>query len=66
MKVGKHSLDVAATLTVVSEGLYRLEVDGFNDYSSKDHLTAVEFLPVLTKRCKPAHNEHQCLSKNLY
>jgi hypothetical protein len=66
LKVGKHGIDVAATLTVVGEGLYRLEIDGFNDYSSKDHLTAGEFLPVLTKRRKPTLNEQQILSTKPY
>ena len=43
-------VDVAASVSIVGEGFYRLEVVGPNDYSTKDRLTAMEFLPVLTKR----------------
>lgn len=53
----KHSsaapgVEVYASLSVVNPGLFKLEISGPNEFSSKDHLTSVEFLPVLSKRCK--------------
>jgi len=50
VKTPLDAVDVAASVSIVGDGFYRLEVVGPNDYSTKDHLTAVEFLPVLTKR----------------
>jgi hypothetical protein len=53
----KHStaaagVEVYASLSTVAPGLYRLEISGPNEFSTKDQLTPVEFLPVLSKRCK--------------
>jgi RhoGEF domain len=53
----KHSstttgVEVYASLSLVNSGLYRLEISGPNDFNTKDHLTPIEFLPVLSKRCK--------------
>jgi hypothetical protein len=64
-KSGRHGLDVTATLTVVGEGLYRLELEGLNDYSSKDHLSAAEFLPVLSNRCKSSHQQMEIFPRVL-
>jgi hypothetical protein len=50
IKASLDTVDIAASVSIVGDGFYRLEVMGPNDYSTKDHLTAVEFLPVLTKR----------------
>ncbi|KAE9986042.1 hypothetical protein EG328_006593 [Venturia inaequalis] len=50
IRAGRYGVEVAATLTLGGNGLYRLEMDGINDFSSRDTLTAGEFLPVLTKR----------------
>lgn len=50
IRAGRHGVEVAATLNLVGNGFYRLEMDGTNDFSSRDTLTAGEFLPVLTKR----------------
>jgi RhoGEF domain len=47
-----EGLDIAASVSIVGEGFYRLDIDGTCDYSAKDHLTAQEFLPVLIKRSK--------------
>jgi hypothetical protein len=52
IRVGRHGVEVAATLSIVGDGFYRLEIDGINDFNTRDHLTAGEFLPVLTKRRK--------------
>lgn len=52
MKTLAEGIDVAASVSMVGEGFYRLEVVGPNDFSTKDHLTAAEFPPVLTKRSK--------------
>lgn len=52
IRPGKYGVEVAATLSILSDGFYKLEMVGANDFSSKDHLTAKEFLPVLAKRCK--------------
>ncbi|QDS73138.1 hypothetical protein FKW77_001676 [Venturia effusa] len=50
IRAGRHGVEVAATLSLVGDGFYRLEMDGTNDFTSRDTLTAGEFLPVLTKR----------------
>lgn len=52
IKAATVGIDVTASVSIVGEGFYRLEVVGPNDFSTKDHLTAAEFLPVLTKRSK--------------
>jgi len=52
IKDNVEGVDIAASVSTVGEGFYRLEVVGPNDFSTKDHLTGTEFLPVLTKRCK--------------
>jgi hypothetical protein len=44
--------DVYAALSIQKNGFYQLQISGPSDFSSKDNLTAVEFLPVLTKRRK--------------
>ena len=44
--------DVVASLKLLREDFYCLEISGPNGFNSKDNLTSVEFLPVLTKRCK--------------
>jgi hypothetical protein len=41
---------VYAYLSIEKNGFYQLRITGPNDFSSKDNLTAAEFLPVLTKR----------------
>jgi hypothetical protein len=61
IKAGMDGIDIAASVSTVGEGFYRLEVLGPNDFSTKDHLTAAEFLPVLTKRSK-SHPFH-CLQQ---
>ncbi|TLD37908.1 hypothetical protein E2P81_ATG03583 [Venturia nashicola] len=50
IRAGRHGVEVAATLNLVRDGFYRLEMDGTNEFSSRDSLTPGEFLPVLTKR----------------
>jgi hypothetical protein len=50
IRPGRNGVEVAATLTTVNEGFFKLEMAGANDFSSKDHLTSNEFLPVLAKR----------------
>jgi hypothetical protein len=63
IRIGRHGVEVAATLSLVSDGFYRLEMDGINDFNTRDHLTAAEFLPVLTKRCEyfnPCKNNEVC------
>jgi hypothetical protein len=44
-------VEVYASLSKVKASLYRLEVSGPNEFNTKDQLTPVEFLPVLSKRC---------------
>lgn len=46
---GEEGIEVAASLTAAGDGFYRLEINGLGG-PTRDHLTAVEFLPVLTKR----------------
>jgi hypothetical protein len=45
-------VEVYASLSRLQDGTFLLEVSGPNDFTSKDNLTAVEFLPVLSKRRK--------------
>ncbi|EON60870.1 hypothetical protein W97_00080 [Coniosporium apollinis CBS 100218] len=49
-KVGQEGVEVVASLTSTGEGFFRLELEALNEHSTRDHLTATEFLPVLTKR----------------
>ncbi|KAF2834410.1 hypothetical protein M501DRAFT_1001171 [Patellaria atrata CBS 101060] len=46
----KEGVEVVVSLAVVGDGFYRLEVEGREDYSTRDHITAAEFLPVFCKR----------------
>ena len=52
VRPGGNDIEIVASLSVVKEGFYRLEMAGANDFSSKDQLTSKEFLPVLAKRRK--------------
>ena len=52
VRAGRNGVEVAATLTPLNDGFYKLEMAGANDFSSKDQLTSREFLPVLAKRRK--------------
>jgi hypothetical protein len=52
MAVGEEGVDIIVHLTRLDSGFYSLEIAGFNDYGTRDHLTAAEFLPVLKKRSK--------------
>jgi hypothetical protein len=45
-------LDVWASLTGIRDNFYCLQISGPDGFSTKDNLTAAEFLPVLSKRCK--------------
>ena len=44
--------EIQATLSMLHAEFFKLEVLGPCNFQSKDHLTPIEFLPVLTKRCK--------------
>lgn len=50
--VRQESVEVAASLTALQEGLYSLVISGANDYLTRDQLKPIEFIPVLAKRCK--------------
>ncbi|KIW01872.1 uncharacterized protein PV09_06721 [Verruconis gallopava] len=50
VRPGQKDVEIAATLTTINEGFYKLDMVGANDFVTKDHLTAKEFLPVLAKR----------------
>jgi hypothetical protein len=57
VKTGRNSVDIAASLTIVAENYYCLEISSGepntrDHLKSKDYLTPSEFLPVLVKRCK--------------
>jgi hypothetical protein len=67
----KHSaaaagVEVYASLSKMNAGLYRLEISGPNEFSTKDQLTPVEFLPVLSKRCEYLSNSTIRLIKLIY
>ncbi|KAF2458880.1 hypothetical protein BDY21DRAFT_384812 [Lineolata rhizophorae] len=49
-QAGQDGLEAVACLTSIGEGFFRLEINGLDGYSTRDHVTAGEFMPVLTKR----------------
>ena len=61
-----EGLDIVASVSIIGEGFYRLEMGGTCDYSTKDHLTAQEFLPVLTKRGKSNHFQSTAATAGLH
>ncbi|KAF2829214.1 hypothetical protein CC86DRAFT_368267 [Ophiobolus disseminans] len=49
-QVGNEGIELTIALSILEDGLFLLDTNGINGYAAKDKLTAVEFLPVLTKR----------------
>jgi RhoGEF domain len=58
-------VEVYVSLSKLKSGLYRLEVAGPNEFNTKDQLTPIEFLPVLSKRCKYNVQCHRPISLRL-
>jgi hypothetical protein len=50
IRIGEHGIELTVTLSVLGDGFFLLETNGANGYTTKDKLTSLEFLPVLTKR----------------
>ncbi|OCL14123.1 hypothetical protein AOQ84DRAFT_384947 [Glonium stellatum] len=50
ISVGQESVEASVAISKLDEKFYLLEITGSNDYGTRDHLMATEFLPVLTKR----------------
>ncbi|KAF2121430.1 hypothetical protein BDV96DRAFT_594630 [Lophiotrema nucula] len=50
MEAGKDGVELFVSISIPEEGYFVLETTGVNNYSTRDKLTNVEFLPVLTKR----------------
>lgn len=52
LRVGEETVELTGSLTVKDDDFYLLELEGANDYGSRDQMTSAEFLPVLSKRRK--------------
>ncbi|KAB2578861.1 Rho guanyl nucleotide exchange factor [Lasiodiplodia theobromae] len=50
LHAGDEGVELIASVAAASEGFYWLEIEGMNNYASRDKVTAAEFLPVLSKR----------------
>lgn len=50
IKVGDAGIEMTISISIPEDGLFLLEFTGANNYTARDKLTSVEFLPVLTKR----------------
>ncbi|KAF2492069.1 hypothetical protein BU16DRAFT_593264 [Lophium mytilinum] len=48
--LGENGIEAIACISILSNDFFLLEVNGINNYATSDQLTALEFLPVLTKR----------------
>ncbi|KAF2188359.1 hypothetical protein K469DRAFT_737661 [Zopfia rhizophila CBS 207.26] len=48
--VGENGIELAISISLLEDGFFLLEITGVNGYGTRDRLTNVEFLPVLTKR----------------
>jgi hypothetical protein len=49
-RVGDNGIEMTISISVLEDGFFLLEFVGANNYTARDKLTSVEFLPVLTKR----------------
>lgn len=49
-KVGDDGVELTVHVSVLEDSFFLLETSGINNYTARDKLTSVEFLPVLTKR----------------
>jgi hypothetical protein len=49
-QVGDQGVELVVALSVLGDGFFLLETNGTNGYTTRDKLTSLEFLPVLTKR----------------
>ena len=50
LHVGNQGIELTVALSILGDGLFQLDTNGINGYATKDKLTSLEFLPVLTKR----------------
>jgi hypothetical protein len=50
VQVGHANVELTVALSVLGDGFFLLDTTGVNGYGTRDKLTSVEFLPVLTKR----------------
>ncbi|OMP85820.1 Rho guanine nucleotide exchange factor gef2 [Diplodia seriata] len=50
LNAGEEGVELIASVTAATEGLYWLQIEGMNRYASRDKVTATELLPVLSKR----------------
>jgi hypothetical protein len=50
LQVGDQGVEVIVSLSTLGDGFFSLDTVGANGYATKDKLTSLEFLPVLTKR----------------
>ncbi|KAF2248631.1 hypothetical protein BU26DRAFT_518851 [Trematosphaeria pertusa] len=50
VRVGDYGIELTISVSVLEGGFYLLDIAGVNGYATRDKLTSVEFLPVLTKR----------------
>jgi hypothetical protein len=50
IQVGHHGIELTVTISILGDGFFSLDTIGANGYATKDKLTSLEFLPVLTKR----------------
>jgi hypothetical protein len=50
VQVGDQGVEVVVALSPLEDGFFSLETTGANGYGTRDKLTSLEFLPVLTKR----------------
>lgn len=46
----QHGVEIIASIRYLSDDLYRLEVDGLDDYATTDTVTSINFSSVLMKR----------------
>jgi hypothetical protein len=50
LQVGNQGVELTIALSILGDGFFLLDTHGINGYATKDKLTSLEFLPVLTKR----------------
>ncbi|CAI6277076.1 unnamed protein product [Periconia digitata] len=50
VRVGEKGVELSISISLLEQGLFLVDIKGLNGYATRDKLTSVEFLPVLTKR----------------
>lgn len=50
IQVGDDGIELTVTISTLGDGLYLMDTNGANGYTTRDKLTSLEFIPVLTKR----------------